>query len=236
MLEVVGREMGAAGAAVGAHEELDRVLEADGQVPGASAQLRAWTGESYRSLRALLTEQDPALAQVGLTKVVSENSGAVEWVAPRNAEAWQRQQRGEGGEGREDEQKQSDGGGGGGGGGAASAAASAAAAAAAAAAGRQPPLAPAAQPPWAEASACLLCGAEFGVVMPRRHHCRQCGKSVCDDCSPGRAALPGLPGLQRVCRRCEHPASGAALSAGAQSQVNDDSVAIHSKRTAYRTS
>jgi len=104
------------------------------------------------------------------------------------------------------------------GGGAASAAA--AAAAAAAVAGRQPPLAPAAQPRWAEASACLLCGAEFGVLMPRRHHCRQCGKSVCDDCSPGRAALPGLPGQQRVCRRCEHPASSAALlSAGAQSQV-----------------
>jgi hypothetical protein len=132
---------------------------------------------------------------VGLTKVVSESSGAVEWVAPRNAEAWRRQQRGEGGEGGEDEQKQSDGGG--------------AAAAAAAAAGRQ-------APPWAEASACQLCGAKFGVFMPRRHHCRQCGKSVCDDCSPGRAALPGLPGQQRVCRRCEHPASGATLlSAGA---------------------
>ena len=182
------------------------MLEAEGQVHGASTQLRAWTDESYRSLRALLTEQDPALAQVGLTKVVSESSGAVEWVAPRNAEAWRRQQRGEGGEGGYG----SGGGDGGGGGGGA----------AAAAAGRQPPLAPAAQPPWAEASACQLCGAEFGVLMPRRHHCRQCGKSVCDDCSPGRAALPGLPGQQRVCRRCEHPASSAALlSAGAQSQV-----------------
>ena len=74
------------------------------------------------------------------------------------------------------------------------------------------PLMPwAAQPPWAEASACQLCGAEFGMLMPRRHHCRQCGKSVCDDCSPGRAALLGLPGQQRVCCRCEHPASGAAL-------------------------
>jgi hypothetical protein len=99
MLEIVGREMGVAGAAAKAHEELDRVLEAGGEVRDASAHLRAWTGESYRSLRALLTQQDPTLERTGLTKVVSESSGAVEWVAPRSVEAWRHRQRGVGGGG-----------------------------------------------------------------------------------------------------------------------------------------
>ena len=60
-------------------------------------------------------------------------------------------------------------------------------------------------------SACPLCAAEFGFFT-RRHHCRKCGRVVCDDCSLDRAriAQPAfLPGstpdngaLLRSCNAC----------------------------------
>ena len=38
----------------------------------------------------------------------------------------------------------------------------------------------------------------------RQHHCRQCGRAVCDDCSPHRSVLPAV-GYEydvRVCIEC----------------------------------
>ena len=78
-----------------ASEELDRVLEsaaegADGPPRPASEALQAWTASSYRSLRALLRERDPQLAQTGLVHAVA--GSASEWVAPENVAAWTQQQ------------------------------------------------------------------------------------------------------------------------------------------------
>lgn len=58
---------------------------------------------------------------------------------------------------------------------------------------------------------CMLCDAKFSLFN-RRHHCRACGKVVCNDCSPFRSVVPGLEGEgpQRVCRVCNGSiASGA---------------------------
>eukprot|EP01006_Ploeotia_vitrea_P034072 TRINITY_DN65700_c7_g3_i1.p1 TRINITY_DN65700_c7_g3~~TRINITY_DN65700_c7_g3_i1.p1 ORF type:complete len:613 (-),score=263.34 TRINITY_DN65700_c7_g3_i1:298-2136(-) len=52
-----------------------------------------------------------------------------------------------------------------------------------------------ASPKWQEGDKCALCGEEF-TFFRRRHHCRRCGKSVCDDHSKGR--IEG----QRVCDPC----------------------------------
>ena len=59
---------------------------------------------------------------------------------------------------------------------------------------------------------CMSCKVNFGKIMNRRHHCRHCGRLVCNSCSP--AMLPnhffpeGFKGVlshaeSKVCRVCE---------------------------------
>ncbi len=75
-------------------------------------------------------------------------------------------------------------------------------------------------PPWipnwepdSATNTCRVCNKEFSRVFPVRwrHHCRLCGKNVCDVCSPDRVRLtfpvqrPGHvreTGPVRVCRPC----------------------------------
>jgi hypothetical protein len=45
---------------------------------------------------------------------------------------------------------------------------------------------------------CEICGKEFGMFT-RKHHCRECGKVVCDDCSPYEKKG------NRVCKKCNFP-------------------------------
>lgn len=69
---------------------------------------------------------------------------------------------------------------------------------------------------------CANCDVEFGVFT-RRHHCRSCGRIMCDDCTPFRHALPEL-GLYddteevRLCRACyrqvRDPGDDAASDVG----------------------
>jgi hypothetical protein len=94
MLEAFG-EMAEAGAEVAeANEELGHLLKSAAEVERparpATESLRAWTASAYRSLRALLRERDPQLAQTGLVHAVA--GGASEWVAPQNVAAWEAQQ------------------------------------------------------------------------------------------------------------------------------------------------
>jgi len=50
---------------------------------------------------------------------------------------------------------------------------------------------------------CPRCSAPFSMTF-RRHHCKQCGNLVCDDCSRHRVRLPRFPtaGKVRVCDQC----------------------------------
>ncbi|CAL8093255.1 unnamed protein product [Calicophoron daubneyi] len=69
-------------------------------------------------------------------------------------------------------------------------------------------------PSWSESDTCQLCGAPFFwnvkkmwnimSVGVRQHHCRKCGKAVCDKCSPYRSTLPllGFERDVRVCNTC----------------------------------
>ncbi|KAI0450599.1 hypothetical protein F5B21DRAFT_517331 [Xylaria acuta] len=43
--------------------------------------------------------------------------------------------------------------------------------------------------PDTEVIRCPICGARFGIFL-RRHHCRKCGRVVCDGCSPHRITIP----------------------------------------------
>jgi FYVE zinc finger len=79
-------------------------------------------------------------------------------------------------------------------------------------------------PPWVNlwepdtaTDQCRVCHKPFSRVLPIRwrHHCRLCGRNVCDDCSKQRVNLthpvrrPGEPeevGSVRLCDRCVRPA------------------------------
>lgn len=60
-------------------------------------------------------------------------------------------------------------------------------------------------PKWMEAQRCCQCRSEFGKIIGKgRHHCRNCGKSFCHDCSNKTHPLPrfGIEEPVRVCNLC----------------------------------
>lgn len=87
--------------------------------------------------------------------------------------------------------------------------------------------------PNALAPRCKLCSVEFGLVTPRRHHCRHCGDVVCDDCSKHRIVLPGLDkNAVRVCNNCNYKLGyggfgGNTGSAAASPPVNSNTKTPH---------
>eukprot|EP01095_Lingulamoeba_sp_RSL-Kostka_P017069 TRINITY_DN865_c3_g2_i1.p1 TRINITY_DN865_c3_g2~~TRINITY_DN865_c3_g2_i1.p1 ORF type:complete len:100 (-),score=12.05 TRINITY_DN865_c3_g2_i1:113-412(-) len=50
---------------------------------------------------------------------------------------------------------------------------------------------------------CFICSVEFGFIT-RKHHCRNCGKIICNKCSSKRRRLPqfGITEPVRVCDSC----------------------------------
>lgn len=56
---------------------------------------------------------------------------------------------------------------------------------------------------WKNSDNCENCGRHFGVFL-RKHHCRKCGKCICEKCSPFRSTLPELTykDLVRICIDC----------------------------------
>lgn len=67
---------------------------------------------------------------------------------------------------------------------------------------------------------CSRCNAQFSLLL-RRHHCRNCGNIVCDNCSKDRMAIGNIDGGKpvRVCGPCKATLSGPAPVASASSNV-----------------
>ncbi|CAL7948855.1 unnamed protein product [Xylocopa violacea] len=57
--------------------------------------------------------------------------------------------------------------------------------------------------PWADKDLCLECGTKFSLTM-RKHHCRHCGRILCNKCSDQDVAILkfGLNKPVRVCAVC----------------------------------
>jgi len=53
----------------------------------------------------------------------------------------------------------------------------------------------------ADAAACMICNRGFGILN-RRHHCRRCGKCICNACSYDKMRVPGLETEGRLVRCC----------------------------------
>ncbi|KAH8093985.1 hypothetical protein JL720_3965 [Aureococcus anophagefferens] len=63
-----------------------------------------------------------------------------------------------------------------------------------------------------ETKTCFGCGGAFNLVTNRHHHCRQCGRVVCGQCSPWKDAVKGYASPQRTCNAChEDIAAGTGV-------------------------
>ncbi|RDY07329.1 hypothetical protein CR513_08577 [Mucuna pruriens] len=58
-------------------------------------------------------------------------------------------------------------------------------------------------PPFEEAARCVVCNCSFNTFR-RRHHCRSCGRTLCNEHSSNQMALPqfGIYSNVRVCADC----------------------------------
>mmetsp|Transcript_128688 Transcript_128688/g.321021 ORF Transcript_128688/g.321021 Transcript_128688/m.321021 type:complete len:432 (-) Transcript_128688:198-1493(-) len=62
----------------------------------------------------------------------------------------------------------------------------------------------------ANTETCSICGSRFGIAS-RRHHCRLCGRCVCNACSPSKVRFGGhFEELQRACTPCVEVAGRCA--------------------------
>lgn len=70
----------------------------------------------------------------------------------------------------------------------------------------QPPEQPPARKDWVpdtQQSVCMVCQRERFTMFNRRHHCRRCGRLVCQACSERKMPVEGCPGEEvRVCNQC----------------------------------
>ncbi|XP_042239177.1 rabankyrin-5-like isoform X2 [Homarus americanus] len=59
------------------------------------------------------------------------------------------------------------------------------------------------EPPWSEGELCMECGAKFGIAT-RKHHCRHCGRLLCNRCSDKDVPILkfSLNKPVRVCQTC----------------------------------
>ncbi|KAK7264832.1 hypothetical protein RJT34_32444 [Clitoria ternatea] len=77
-------------------------------------------------------------------------------------------------------------------------------------------------PPFQEAARCVVCSCNFNTFR-RRHHCRSCGRTLCNEHSANQMALPqfGIYSDVRVCTDCfNNSRSGKDVP-----QTSSDSVA-----------
>ncbi|KAL1529739.1 hypothetical protein AB1Y20_000675 [Prymnesium parvum] len=74
----------------------------------------------------------------------------------------------------------------------------------------------------ADAPRCQLCRHDFDFFN-RRHHCRKCGRCVCNECSPPESFRPlpqlGHPDPVRQCKLCVPPPAKLMVGMGSSSSL-----------------
>ncbi len=72
---------------------------------------------------------------------------------------------------------------------------------------------------WKKDKNCYICNRKFSMNK-RRHHCRFCGNSVCDEHSLKRRALLGSKDLFRICDSCERSIQTEEVKKEIQEQLD----------------
>lgn len=77
-------------------------------------------------------------------------------------------------------------------------------------------------PPYEEVSHCRVCNCTF-TTFKRRHHCRACGRSLCNEHSSNQKALPqfGIYTPVRVCDDCMKPPKAKVKPVSANSYAKN---------------
>jgi len=56
--------------------------------------------------------------------------------------------------------------------------------------------------PDADVDKCMICSSSFTMIR-RKHHCRNCGKAVCSNCSSNKIYMPNISrNILRACDNC----------------------------------
>ncbi|XP_058756934.1 uncharacterized protein LOC131630153 isoform X2 [Vicia villosa] len=83
-------------------------------------------------------------------------------------------------------------------------------------------------PPFQEAARCVVCSCSFNTFR-RRHHCRCCGRTLCNEHSSDQMALPqfGIYSNVRVCADCfNNSRSGKSVPQASSDGVNSITNAV----------
>ena len=77
-------------------------------------------------------------------------------------------------------------------------------------------------PEWSDSDFCQRCRTNF-TTFTRKHHCRKCGLTFCNDCCNKRIPLPslGLTNPERVCESCYYKVTNPTYSTPKQSNQNN---------------
>lgn len=103
--------------------------------------------------------------------------------------------------------------------------------------------------PWADdasASACIICARAFDSLMNRRHHCRRCGRVVCEVCANHKQVMVDFAYADavRVCSECRgqtgplppeadrQRAAAAAAAEQERKRVQEREAEVHRRSTA----
>jgi growth factor-regulated tyrosine kinase substrate len=79
-------------------------------------------------------------------------------------------------------------------------------------------------PEWSDSSVCMRCRISF-TTFNRKHHCRNCGDTFCNDCCNKRIPLPklGITDSVRVCESCYYKLNNSSYNTPNQSNQGDNS-------------
>ena len=96
--------------------------------------------------------------------------------------------------------------------------------------------------PDKNATRCMICG-EYFTVVRRRHHCRNCGKVICGNCSTAKRIISNIDGAkpERVCDFCDdfmkiQEMEAKGLSSASEGQQQPLSLTPRSQKISRKTS